>query len=148
MPVTDRRRGRPRDDAAILKRREEILDAAVSIFARDGFRKADPQAVADRLGVGKGTVYRYFPSKESLFLGAVDRGMRQMKAAVDAAVADEGDPLQRIQRGTCAYLEFFDTHPEVCELLIQERAEFRERKRPTYFEHRDMYVVADRKSVV
>ena len=36
-----------------------------------------------------------------------------------------------------AYLTFFDEHPEVVELLIQERAEFKDRKQQTYFEHRE-----------
>ena len=35
------------------------------------------------------------------------------------------------------YLEFFAREPECVELLIQERAQFRDRKQPTYFEHRD-----------
>ena len=37
----------------------------------------------------------------------------------------------------CVYLEFFDANPGFVELLIQERAEFKDREKPTYFEHRD-----------
>src|SRR5262249_25610408 len=40
-------------------------------------------------------------------------------------------------RATHEYLRFFDDHPEIVELFVQERAEFRDRKRPTYFAHRD-----------
>lgn len=138
MPVaTKRGRGRPRDESATARRREEILDAAVELFAREGYRRTDLQVVADRLGVGKGTVYRHFPSKEQLFLGAVDRGMRRLREIVDAAAAAADEPLDRIAAGIQAYLAFFDRHPEVCELLIQERAEFKDRKKPTYFEYRD-----------
>jgi hypothetical protein len=36
-----------------------------------------------------------------------------------------------------AYLAFFDEHPQFVELLIQERALFKDRKKPTYFEHRE-----------
>ena len=46
------------------------------------------------------------------------------------------DPLERIKHASRAYLEFFDLHPEYVELLIQERAQFRDRATPTYFEHR------------
>jgi AcrR family transcriptional regulator len=141
MTTTAKRpRGRPRDESIAGRRREEILDVAVRLFAQEGYRKADLQVVADRLGVGKGTIYRYFPSKEALFLGAVDRGMQRMQEAVDLAVAKSVDPLDRIARGIQAYLEFFDTHPEFCELLVQERAEFKDRKKPTYFEHRELRV--------
>jgi AcrR family transcriptional regulator len=93
--------------------------------------------VADRLGAGKGTVYRYFPAKEALFLAAADRGMRLLLETTDREAAYARDPLDRIVRATRAYLRFFHEHPEVVELFLQERAVFRGRRRPTYFLHRD-----------
>jgi hypothetical protein len=47
------------------------------------------------------------------------------------------DPLDQIEQAIRAYLSFFETNPEFAELLIQERAEFRDRPKPTYFEYRD-----------
>lgn len=129
--------GRPPDAELQERRRAEILGAATAIFSERGFAAADVQEIADKVGVGKGTIYRYFPSKEELFLGTVDHGMRQLKDAVDAA-ADEADrPLDRIANGVRAYLTFFDEHAEIVELLIHERAHFRDRKTPTYFVHRE-----------
>lgn len=129
--------GRPPDAELQERRHAEILDAATAVFAENGFAAADVQEIADKTGVGKGTVYRYFPSKEELFLAAVDHGMRRLKTAVDAAVADTRQPLERIVQGVRAYLTFFDEHPEIVELLIHERAHFRDRTKPTYFVHRD-----------
>ena len=74
-----RRPGRPADPTLADRRREEILDAAVKLFARHGFTETDTQILANKLQVGKGTLYRYFPSKEELFLAAVDRVMRQLQ---------------------------------------------------------------------
>ena len=119
------------------RRREEILAAATREFARRGYDKTDLQVVADRTGVGKGTVYRYFPAKDALFLAAADRGMRQLLEATDREAARARDPLDRIVRATRAYLRFFHDRPEVVELFVQERAVFRGRRRPTYFLHRD-----------
>lgn len=132
-----RKPGRPKDPDLEGRRREEILDVAAKTFARHGFANADVQFVADELGVGKGTVYRYFPSKRDLFLAAADRGMRRLHEHTEAAGAGVSDPLERIARCVRAYLEFFGAHPEYAELLVQERAEFKDRKRPTYFVHRD-----------
>lgn len=132
-----KRLGRPKDEARAASRREEILDAAAKTFAERGYPNTDVQVVADLLGVGKGTIYRYFPSKRQLFLAAADRGMRRLRMQIDASIADIDEPLERIARGICAYLAFFDANPEFIELLIQERAEFKDRKKPTYFEHRD-----------
>jgi AcrR family transcriptional regulator len=133
-----RRRGRPKVEGLAERRREEILGAATGIFARLGYPGTDLQIVADRLRVGKGTVYRYFPSKEALFLAAADRGMTLLNRRIDAEAARTKAPLDKIVRATHEYLRFFDEHPEIVELFVQERAEFRDRKRPTYFAHRDV----------
>ena len=140
MPVASKNArpvGRPPDADLQERRRAEILDAATTVFSKCGFAAADVQEIADKTGVGKGTIYRYFPSKEELFLAAVDHGMRNLKLAVDAAAASAKQPLDRIAEGVLAYLTFFDERPEIVELLVQERANFRDRQRPTYFVHRE-----------
>lgn len=135
-----KRRGRPKTKQLIERRCEEILDTAGWIFAKHGYPSTDVQMVADELGVGKGTVYRYFLTKRDLFLAAVDRGMLRLKVQVDAATVGVHDPLERIAEAVRAYLAFFDACPEFVELLVQERAEFKNRRKPTYFEHRDANV--------
>lgn len=132
--------GRPRDPGLPARRREEIIDVATRLFARDGFAGTDLQDVADELGVGKGTLYRYFPSKGALFQGAVDHVMISMRRAIDSAIEAVEDPLEKIEVAIRRYLKFFHDHPENVELLIQERSEFRDRKKPTYFAHREANV--------
>ena len=81
-----RKPGRPVDRGLRARRREEILDAAAKLFARHGYPETDTQVLADLLGVGKGTIYRYFPSKHALFLAAADRVMRRLREVVDGAI--------------------------------------------------------------
>ena len=140
MTQAAKKRGRPRDDELRQRRREEILDAAAGTFAVHGYPSTDMQQVADALDIGKGTIYRYFPSKEKLFLAAVDRGVRRLHAAVRAGADRACDPLERLGFAVRAYLAYFRDHPELAELLIQERAEFKDRKPQTYFAHRDASV--------
>jgi AcrR family transcriptional regulator len=127
-------------EEANLARREEILETATALFAEQGFSDAVTQALAERLGVGKGTIYRHFASKRALFLAATDRVMRKLQEKVTANVAGIEDGLERIERGIATFLQFFADHPSFVELLIQERAYFKDRKRPTYFEHREVNV--------
>lgn len=82
-------------------------------------------------------LYLYFTSKEELFSACVDWEMQQMQAALAAATEGITDPFDRIAKAIMAYLTFFDENPDYVELLIQERAIFRGRKRPKYFEYRD-----------
>ena len=119
------------------ERREEILDAATKLFAEHGYADTDTQQLADKLGVGKGTLYRYFPSKRELFLAAADRGMRKLCQYIDASIAAIEAPPDKIAEVVRSYLTFFAENPELCELLIHERALFKDRKKPTYFEHRE-----------
>jgi len=118
-------------------RREAIIEAAAKLFAELGYDSCEMDRVAARLRIAKGTLYLYFDSKEKLFCECVDDGMRRMQCVVRDAAAAQADPLDKIAVAIRAYLDFFDGHPHYVELLIQERAIFRDRKRPSYFEHRD-----------
>jgi AcrR family transcriptional regulator len=127
-------------EALWASRQEEILDAAAQLFAKHGYAATDTQLLADELGVGKGTLYRYFPSKEELFLAAVDRAMRKLRESIDDSIAELEDPLDRIGVAIRTYFTFLENHPEFVELLMQERAQFKDRKTPTYFAHREANV--------
>src|SRR5262249_29604454 len=131
---------RPTGDARLARRKEEILTQAALLFAQHGYSECDTQLLAETIGVGKGTVYRYFPSKRELFLAAADRVMRMMRERVDRSVAHIEKPLERIQKGIHTFLEFFAEHPEFVELLMQERAQFKDRTKPTFMEHRAVNV--------
>lgn len=135
--IATRKPGRPVDPELRGRRCEEILDAAVKLFAKHGYSRVDTQVLADDVGVGKGTLYRYFPSKKRLFLAAVDRVMRRLRAAIDDRIAGVADPLEQISQAVRGYLTFVADNPDFVELLIQERAHFKDRTKPTYFEHRE-----------
>jgi AcrR family transcriptional regulator len=131
---------RPIDEALWANRTQQILDAAARLFAKHGYADADTQRLADELGVGKGTIYRYFPSKKALFLAAADRVMRQLRDQIDLCIKDVADPLDRIAVAIRTYLAFFADNPDFVELLMQERAQFKDRTEPTYFQHRKVNV--------
>ena len=135
------KKSNPKGEELVTSRCEEILDAATILFAEHGYSDAVTQDLAERLGVGKGTLYRYYPSKRELFLAAVDRVMRRMRQQIDQAILNVTEPFERLEVAIATYLEFFGTHPEFVELLVQERALFRDRKTPTYFEHRERNIV-------
>ena len=55
------------------KKRIEVLDAAITIFSKNGYEKTTIEAIADALHMAKSTVYLYFESKEDLFMESIDR---------------------------------------------------------------------------
>src|SRR5437763_13239664 len=104
--ATIKRPRRPVDETLRASRTQQILDAAAHLFAKHGYADADTQLLADELGVGKGTLYRYFPSKKALFLAAADRVMRQMRAEIDERIQNVADPLDRIAMAIRTFLSF------------------------------------------
>lgn len=133
---TPRKAGRPTDSAGVAQRSDTILAVAIQVFAQRGFAATDVQEIADKAGVGKGTIYRHFTNKEGLFLAAAESGVQQLKAALDERMQHEQHTLDRLRTALLTALEFFDKHPELVELIIQERAHFRDRQAPTFFEHK------------
>ncbi|CPR98328.1 TetR/AcrR family transcriptional regulator [Mycobacteroides abscessus] len=71
-----------------------ILDAAEQLFLQFGYRKVTIDEVARRAGVGKGTIYLYWPSKLELFGAVFTRdGVAMLTAAADALRADPREVL-------------------------------------------------------
>jgi len=118
------------------QKRQYLLEVAAATFAEKGYPNTEVEDIAQRLGVGKGTVYRCYPSKRELFLAAADHGMQLLMQAIDRAIENVPHPLEQIRRAIEAYLAFFHRHPAYVELLLQERAFFKDRETPTYFVHR------------
>lgn len=118
-------------------RRSQILDEAAKVFAEWGYARAKVDDIAGNLGIAKGTVYRYFSSKEEMFLATADGAMSRLQTQILSAMADIRDPFAQILAGVKASLEFFDNNLHVIEIFIHERAEFRNRKTPTCLVYRD-----------
>ena len=71
---------------------ERVLDAATEVFAEEG-PDASVAEIAHRAGVGQGTVFRRFPSKDDLMYAVIERHVEQMCAiATEALAADDPGP--------------------------------------------------------
>lgn len=106
-------------------KREVILQQAIEVFADQGFRNADVQVIADRAGVGKGTVYRYFGSKEDLFWATSLWIIGRLRQYLTDAMLDKDEPIQKLRAAAIAYARFYEIHPKYLEVFVQDRAEFR-----------------------
>lgn len=67
------------------ERREAAIQAAMTEFARTGFRGTSTEAIARRVGVSQPYLFRLFPNKRALFIAAVERCMDDMWQVFDAA---------------------------------------------------------------
>ena len=131
------RNGAPSEDPG---KRQAILDQAIRTFAELGFRGTDVQVIADRAGVGKGTVYRYFRSKEDLFWATTYEVLLRLERHVFAAMEGVEGACAKLRAAAAAYAEFFEANPQYLELFVQDRAEFRGSGPESHREHHEKMI--------
>jgi AcrR family transcriptional regulator len=107
------------------KRRRQLVDFAARLFASNGYHPTSVSDIVDCLGVGKGVFYWYFESKEELFRQILMDAQRDLRSAQRQAVADEPDPVRRIEAGIGATVEWLDANRHLFVLLEFARTEER-----------------------
>jgi AcrR family transcriptional regulator len=73
-------------------RPNEILDAALAVFAERGYRNTRLEHVGEAAGVTKGTIYHYFTNKEDLLLRAIEHRREESFGRTDAILRDKSVP--------------------------------------------------------
>ena len=96
---------RPRADA--VRNRERVLEAAKAVFSAGG-PDASLEAVARRAGVGIGTLYRHFPTREALFEAVYRREVEQL-ADLAEQLKSEASPAEALRRWLRSNVEFVAT---------------------------------------
>ena len=98
--------------------RDLILDAADRLLARYGYRKMTMEDLAQEVGIGKGTIYLHFPSKEEVVLSHVDRIVERLKGQLTSIARREGPPAARLREMLLARVLFrFDSVQHYTESL-------------------------------
>lgn len=77
-------------------KRERILDAARSLFLRNGLRGTSMEAIAREAGIAKPTLYTQFPDKDAVFTAILEELIAEKTAAFEDALAGEGSVAARI----------------------------------------------------
>jgi len=105
--------GRQKSD----EKRDEILAAAEQEFARRDFHEVLMDDVAACAGVGKGTLYRYFPTKDELFLATVLRGLDQSHGEFLQVFADDAPLEEFLETAVARMLAYFAGRAPLLTLL-------------------------------
>jgi AcrR family transcriptional regulator len=96
---------KPRADA--IRNRERVLEAAKAVFSAGG-PEASLEAVAKKAGVGIGTLYRHFPTREALFEAVYRREVQQLSELAEQ-LKSEADPVEALRRWLRSNVEFVAT---------------------------------------
>ena len=90
---------------AISDKREAILRAAISVFARCGYFNSKVADIAREAGVADGTVYLYFRSKEEILHSIFDRSVDEALGAAKERVEQLADPREKLRQIAHMHLE-------------------------------------------
>jgi TetR/AcrR family transcriptional regulator len=120
MPETTLAPATPRHRLTTGQRQREIVGAVLALARERGPEAITTQAIADRMGVTQGAVFRHFPDKQAIWL-AVFAWVRESLGAVLATAIDEADsPLARIERAFLAHVAFIAANPGVPRVMFHE----------------------------
>ncbi|MCD9144823.1 TetR/AcrR family transcriptional regulator [Streptomyces albireticuli] len=113
MTTRDRLKPKPRIKRMPREVRErQMVDAAVEVFARRGYRTASMDEIAELAGASKPLVYLYLNSKEDLFSACIRREAEALIAAVQAAVDPAAPADRRLWNGLRAFFAHTAAHPD------------------------------------
>jgi AcrR family transcriptional regulator len=90
---------------------ERILVAALGLIGRQGVQRLGMAQIADAAGVARGTLYRYFPSRDHVLAGAADYDEARFRAGLDEALSSAEAPEERISAFVGYAFDFIRSHP-------------------------------------
>lgn len=127
IPLTDDEQGR---------RRKEICAASVHLFLNKGFSETSMREIAQAAGVGKSTLYDYFPSKDHVLVWYVEEEISTLTAKVKDIAAEPLGAQARLERMVYAYLDYLTANEDFftrlsaqVQRLAQDSVERIQRKR-------------------
>lgn len=91
--------------------RQEILDAARTLFVREGIDNVSIRKIAQRIEYAPGTIYLYFKDKGEILRTLCQETFSQLNARLQAILEDRSDSLDKLRRGMRGYIEFGIEHP-------------------------------------
>jgi len=107
---------------------EEILRASSRVFSEKDFHEVLIDEIAEVGGIGKGTVYRYFRTKEDLYFATILRGLDRLDEVLSHTLPQEASPTRRLERIAREILTFFWNQRSLLMLIYRDERSLRSRR--------------------
>lgn len=100
------------------RRRQQLLDVALAVFAEQGFHATSMNDLAEAAGVTKPVLYQHFASKRELYLELLQDVGGRLHDAIVEAVTQASGPREQVERGFAAYFRFVSEHRDAFLVLF------------------------------
>ena len=116
-------------DRASDERKEMLLEIGIEEFASKGYENANINVIAKKAGISIGLMYKYFATKEDLFVTCLQRGMQILDDALEEIMNSDDKLLvkaERVIRATCLHsrknINYIKLYNEITSIRNPERA--------------------------
>jgi AcrR family transcriptional regulator len=106
--------------APAVDKRRQILDAAIRVFARQGFHSTRVSDIADEAGVAYGLVYHYFKSKDEVLNELFTERWSLLLAAIEEADREDASPRAKLEAVAGFIVDSYRHDPELMKVIIVE----------------------------
>ncbi|BBO68883.1 hypothetical protein DSCA_28130 [Desulfosarcina alkanivorans] len=105
------------------EKQQRILDAAVAEFAANGFPGANINVIAKKAGISIGAMYKYFASKEDLFLTIIERAHSLLEGVLDDIERAPGGIFLKIEKMVRAAQRYARDYPQLHQIYLDLTSE-------------------------
>lgn len=102
------------------ERQEEIVRVAMYLAAKRGVESVTTQDMADAVGLTQGAIFRHFPTKDDIWLAAINWVRSRLISVVTAAAARSENPLESLENMFFAHVAFIAKHPAIPRMVFSD----------------------------
>ena len=123
------------------EKKAKILEAAIHVFSQQGLRNTKISDISEEAGIGKGTIYEYFRSKDEIFNASFAYFMEKIEEIIARRLFKIHDPLDKFKAYFESWIEVLVDHCSgFLEIMLDFWAEgIREREEHTFFDMEKLY---------
>jgi len=99
-------------------KRDRIIEAAIQVLSKKGYHNTKMEEIAVVAGIGKGTIYEYFPSKLQLLQDILERSFYLYDHSIKADISNSLSAEQKIRRLVEAHLRFCQENKDLTRILF------------------------------
>jgi TetR/AcrR family fatty acid metabolism transcriptional regulator len=121
---------------------DQIIEAAVKVFAKKGFYNAKVSEIAREASVADGTIYLYFKNKDDILISLFEEKMQFWIRRLQEAISKVDEPLEKLRALVSQHLFMIQDHrhlAEVMQIELRQSSKFMRRYQPVkYLEYLDL----------
>ena len=99
---------------------QQIIDAAIRVFARTGYYSSRVSDIAREAGIASGTIYLYFKTKDEILVTLFREKMAEWVDLVRREIATEPDPVAKLRRLVALHFSVLESSPDLAEVVQVE----------------------------